>query len=94
MKPKATEVRLIAQLLEEPAEDTNDLAAKILEALAAKRKADDTVWIGLFHWDGVMSAYGPYPTQNQASKALDKLVAPGPGGSATVRQLRSIDGLG
>jgi hypothetical protein len=61
MKAKATEVRLIAQLLEEPAEDTNDLATKILEALATKRKADDTVWIGLFHWDGVMSAYGTLP---------------------------------
>jgi hypothetical protein len=91
MRPKATEVRLIAKLLEEPADDTNDLAAKILEALADKRAQDDTVWIGLFHWDGVMSAYGPYNTCHQASKALDRLVAPGPGGSATVRQLRSID---
>ena len=34
MKKKDTDFRLIAQLLEEPAEDTNDLAAKILEALA------------------------------------------------------------
>jgi hypothetical protein len=91
MRPKATEVRLIAKLLEEPADDTNDLATKILEALADKRAQDDTVWIGLFHWDGVMSAYGPYNTCHQASKALDRLVAPGPGGSATVRQLRSID---
>ena len=94
MKAVAQEIRLIAQLLEEPAEDTNDLAAKILEALATKRKADDTVWIGLFQWDGVLTCFGPYPTQNRASKALDKLVAPGPGGSATVRQLRSIDGPG
>jgi hypothetical protein len=30
MRPKATEVRLIAKLLEEPADDTNDLATKIL----------------------------------------------------------------
>jgi hypothetical protein len=94
MRPKATEVRLIARLLEEPAEDTNDLATKILNALADKRAQDDTVWVGLFHWDGIMSAYGPYNTSHQASKALDKLVAPGPGGSATVRQLRSIDGTG
>jgi hypothetical protein len=94
MKAKTTEVRLVARLLEEPAEDTNDLATKILEALATKRKADDTVWISLFQWDGILSAYGPYNTCHQASKALDKLVAPGPGGSATVRQLRSIDGTG
>ena len=56
MRPKATEVRLIARLLEEPAEDTNDLATKILNALADKRAQDDTVWVFLHHW-GYISVF-------------------------------------
>ena len=69
MKPKVTEIRLIARLLEEPAEDTNDLATKILEALATKRATDDTVWVGLIPLGraSALSAYGPYNTQNRAS---------------------------
>ena len=92
MAVKSTEVKLIAALLESEAEDTGELATRIITALDEKRAEDDTQWVVVTQWDGVLSMYGPYSTQNRANKALDALVSPGPSVMrAVVRQLRGIE---
>ena len=91
MAVKSTEVKLIAALLESEAEDTGELATRIIAALDEKRAEDDTQWVVVTQWDGVVSMYGPYSTQNKADKALTGLVAPGPGMTAAIRQLRGIE---
>ena len=92
MAIKKTELRLVAGLLEEEAEDTGELAERIITALDAKREKDDTQWVITTQWDGIICMYGPYPTQHQAGKALKRLASPGPGEMrAAVRQLRTID---
>lgn len=88
MAIKKTEIKLVASLLESEAEDTGELATRIIEELDAKRAKDDTQWVIVTQWDGVLSMYGPYSTQNKADKALTGLVAPGPGMTAAIRQLR------
>ncbi len=91
MAVKRTEIKLVASLLESEAEDTGELATRIIEELDAKRAKDDTQWVIVTQWDGVVSMYGPYSTQNRANKALDALVSPGPSVMrAVVRQLRTI----
>ena len=91
MAVKSTEVKLIAALLESEAEDTGELATRIITALDEKRAKDDTQWCITTQWDGVVSMYGPYSTRNEADKALTGLVAPGPGVTAAIRQLRGIE---
>lgn len=90
MAVKKTEVRLVASLLESEAEDTAELATTIIEALDAKRLADDTQWCIVTQWDDVVSMYGPYPTRNRADKAVKSLVSPGfQPMTYAVRQLRT-----
>ena len=91
MAVKTTEIRLVASLLESEAEDTGELATRIITALDEKRAEDDTQWVVVTQWDGVLSMYGPYSTQNKADKALTGLVAPGPGMTAAIRQLRVLE---
>lgn len=90
MAIKKTEIKLVASLLESEAEDTGELATRIIEELDAKRAKDDTQWVIVTQWDGVLSMYGPYSTQNKADKALTGLVAPSPGMTAAIRQLRTV----
>lgn len=91
MSVKKTEVRLIAGLLEEPAEDTGELATRIITALDEKRATDDTHWAIVAEWDGVVSMYGPYGTRNRADKVLGGLAGPGPTPMrAAVRVLRNV----
>lgn len=76
---KPTEVRLVAKMLEEPAEDADELAERIIRSLDEKRE-DDTRW-GVVFYDPNTKAvinYGPYPTQKAAQKIKDSLVSPGP----------------
>ena len=91
MAIKKTEIKLVASLLESEAEDTGELATRIIEELDAKRAKDDTQWVIVTQWEGIVAMYGPYSTQNRANKALDALVSPGPSVMrAVVRQLRTI----
>lgn len=91
MAVKKTEVRLVASLLEQEAEDTGELATLIITELDAKRANDDTQWVIVTQWKDVVSMYGPYSTQNQANKALSRLVAPGPEPmTAAIRKLSSV----
>ena len=88
MAIKRTEIKLVAGLLESEAEDTGELATRIIEELDAKRAKDDTQWVIVTQWEGILTMYGPYPTENRAGKALTSLAAPSPGMTAAIRQLR------
>ena len=83
MRILPTEVKLVAKLLAEPADDAEQLARIILlelEQARAKRK----------HWivvtqdpAGLTAAWGPYPTLLQAQKAIgNPIVASRPGTKA------------
>lgn len=80
MSPKPTEVRLVASLLHEEADDANDLARRIIEGLDDKRDRDDTMYVVVYFDPNTKAliTYGPYKTQRAADKALGTLVSPGP----------------
>lgn len=90
MAIKRTEIKLVAGLLESEAEDTGELATRIITALDEKRAKDDTQWVIVTQWEGILTMYGPYPTENRAGKALTSLAAPSPGMTAAIRQLRTV----
>lgn len=80
MSPKPTEVRLVASLLHEEADDANDLARRIIDSLDDKRARDDTTYVVVYYDPNTRAliTYGPYRTERAASKALGTLVSPGP----------------
>lgn len=85
---------MVAALLEQPAEDTGDLAVKIIEALDAKRAKDDTHWAIVMQWQDVIQMVGTFSTRRKAEMALTQLSSPGPGPSrAVIRQVRSLDSV-
>lgn len=91
MAAKKTEVRLIAGILEGPAEDTGELAERIITALDEKRAKDDTLYAVVTEWHGVVTMYGPFGTRNRADKVLGSLASPGPTPmKAAVRVLRTV----
>ena len=61
------------------ADDAEDLAKRIIEALDAKRE-DNEQWVINFYEPNVrvLANYGPYGTANAAVKDVKKLVAAGP----------------
>jgi len=78
---KPTEVRLVATMLQKPADDADSLAESIIVALDDKRAKDDK-WMVIYQWQPqeqrfVTITYGPFNTQKQAEKALSGLVSPG-----------------
>ena len=80
---KPTEIRLVAELLMQPADSAEEKAKEIITALDQKREGDEQFAL-LFQWqaseDGrpVVIGYGPYPTRNQALKDSEYLISPGP----------------
>lgn len=80
MRAKPTEVRLVASLLQEEADDAEELAGRIISALDEKRARDDTPWAIVFYDPntGVVIPYGPYPTMSAAEKVRKTLTGPGP----------------
>lgn len=88
---KKTEVRLVAGLLESEAEDTGELAERIITALDEKRARDDTLYAVVTEWQGIVTMYGPFGTRNRADKVLGGLAGPGPTPMrAAVRVLRNV----
>lgn len=80
MRIKPTEVRLVAKMLEQPAEDADSLAESIIVALDEKRQKDER-WMVIYQWQPkeerfVTISYGPFNTRKQAEKALSGLVSP------------------
>jgi len=80
VRPKPTEVRLVASLLHEEADDAEDLAGRIITSLDAKRERDNTQWAVVFYDPntGTVIPFGPYPTKGAADKVLGTLTGPGP----------------
>ena len=80
MRIKPTEVRLVSQLLAQPAADADELAEKIISNLDTKRMKDEK-WVVIYQWQPqegrfVTITYGPFNTRKQAEKALGGLVSP------------------
>lgn len=78
---KPTEIRLVAKMLEQPADDADSLAESIIVALNDKRQKDER-WMVIYQWQPkqerfVTITYGPFNTRKQAEKALGGLVSPG-----------------
>lgn len=80
MRPKPTEVRLVASLLMSEADDAEELAGRIINALDDKRARDDTLWCLVFYDPntGTVIPYGPYRTAAAAERIRKTLVSPGP----------------
>ena len=80
MRAKPTEVRLVASLLMGEADDAEELAGRIIQALDEKRARDNTPWAIVYHDPntGTVIPYGPFPTASAAEKVRKDLVSPGP----------------
>ena len=82
-KPRPTEVKLVANLLDPDAPNSEDamaLAHEIIEALDKSRiKRDSYIVVAkLADWSP-LQAWGEFSTKLQAEKFVGKLAAPGPG---------------
>lgn len=78
MKP--TEVRLVAEIITAEHDSAEAAAKAAIAALDARRRDTDKNWCILRPAQfKVPLVYGPYPTQTQARKAVDKAVAISPG---------------
>jgi hypothetical protein len=71
-KPRAplkTEVRLVAQLLNEPADNIEQLAHDIITTLDEQR-ATRTNYVVVVNDSGILSAWGTYRTIKEALKSI------------------------
>lgn len=77
---KPTEVRLVASLLQEEAEDAADLAGRIIQALDEKRARDDDEYVVVYLDPNTRTTqvFGAWSTQRQAERGIDRLASPGP----------------
>ena len=75
MRIKPTEVRLVSDLLMEPADSVEDKAREIIMALDEKRMSDPMFILGTMLGD-IPLIWGPFATANQAAKAASKLAMP------------------
>lgn len=66
---RPSEIRAVAALLMEPADDINELAKAIIQAVDESRQ-DRTDYLVCRRYGQMVDAYGPYATQNQAEKAV------------------------
>lgn len=73
MKP--SEVKLVAQMLEQEHPDATSLAKEIIRALDDKRKEDD-LYVLMAQLGQLVIGWGPYPTSNKAHTAATKMVSP------------------
>lgn len=74
VRPRPTEIKMVAELLQEPAEDADALARTIIEALDAKREGDPR-YVTVIYIPGVgLFAFGTYGTPLQAKKDIGRRV--------------------
>ncbi len=83
-KPRPTEIKLVASLLDPDAENSEDasaLAIEIIEALDASRlKRESFIVVAkLADW-APLQAWGEFSTRLQAEKFFPHLASPDPGG--------------
>ena len=68
MRPRPTDYKTVSAMLEEPAEDADELAKRIVDAVYAGL-ADRRLWVlGVQTDQGAVEIHGPYSTANQALK--------------------------
>lgn len=76
MAPRPTEVRAVRALLEGPAADVEELAARVIEAIDEAR-ASRPGFIVVKAFQGLLApSYGPFATQLKAQTAVDKGLVP------------------
>jgi hypothetical protein len=96
-KPRPTEIKLIAKLLDPDAENSEDataLAIEIIEALDKSRlKRESFIVVAkLADWVPVQ-AWGEFSTRLQAEKFFPNLSAPDTGGKGSIVRLENPDDL-
>jgi hypothetical protein len=95
-KPRPTEIRLVAKLLDPDAENSEDasaLAIEIIEALDASRlKRESFIVVAkLADW-APLQAWGEFSTRLQAEKFFPHLASPDPaGGKGAIAKLVDPD---
>lgn len=70
---RPTEVRAVAALLNDPADDVETLAEDVIRKLDELRAKRD-VWVVLVRYpdSGIPGVFGPYDTENQANRAMGR----------------------
>lgn len=76
MPARPTEVRAVRALLEGPADDAEELAERVIEALDEARASRPGFIIVQAYEGRLAYAYGPYPTQLKAEQAISKGLVP------------------
>ena len=83
---RPTEVKAVAKILDEPADDVTDLAKHIIRTIDELRVARKEYVVVLIS-DGIVSTYGPYSTVKEAFKRSGEFIIaskPGKKGILTV----------
>jgi hypothetical protein len=79
MALRPSEVKAVAKILDEPADDVTDLARRVITAINDSRKARKEFVVVLLS-DGIVSTWGPYDTVKAAEKAVGRhIIASKPG---------------
>jgi hypothetical protein len=96
-KPRPTEIRLVASLLDPDTENSEDAAAlaiEIIEALDKSRTKRESFIVVAKLADWVpLQAWGEFSTRLQAEKFFPHLSAPGAGGKGAIARLEHPDDL-
>ena len=79
MALRPSEIKAVAKILDEPADDVTDLARQVITAINESRMARKEFVVTLLS-DGIVSTWGPYYTVKQAEKAVGRhIIASKPG---------------
>lgn len=79
MALRPSEVKAVAAILDEPADDVTDLARRVITTINESRTARKEFVVVLIS-DGIVSTWGPYDTVKQAEKAVGRhIIASRPG---------------
>jgi hypothetical protein len=96
-KPRPTEIKLVAKLLDPDdsnSEDAADLAIEIIEALDKSRAKRESFIVVAKLADWVpLQAWGEFSTRLQAEKFFPHLSAPNEGGKGAIARLEHPDEL-
>ena len=73
MRLRPTEVKAVAELLSEPADDEMELAEMIVRRINEMR-AKRTDYAVIMNDNGMVSTWGPFDTEGDAKKAIGKTI--------------------
>jgi hypothetical protein len=87
---RPSEVKAVAKILDEPAEDVTDLARRVITTINESRMARKEYVVTLLS-DGIVSTWGPFDTVKQAEKAVGRhIIASKPGKRGILTVLHRI----